>query len=147
MIVVDKLAAPIAALSCPLVGTAYDNADGSNRLSEVMMLAPGQAVELRLEPKNKYDEHAVAVFAPSGVQIGYLPSERAVWIGQLLRRGHEAQAILLGVGERGPWLRIAFDGDEPDLLPLPIASAAGEGFDPEWQPDEVWPDDDGEDQW
>ena len=40
-------------------------------------LNPGVELILRREPTNPYDQYAVAVFAPSGQQLGYLSKDCA----------------------------------------------------------------------
>ncbi len=90
------------------------------------------------EPKNQFDEHAIAVFSIRGIQLGYLASERAVLIGTLWRQGHEAKAIFQALDAKVGWIRVAFDGEEPELSPAATSrSVAGDdGF---W-PDEVYTD-------
>lgn len=84
------------------------------------------------EPKNEFDEHAIAVFSSRGVQLGYLPSERAVWIGTILRRGIEVRAVFQALGDSVAWCRIAFEGDEPSLPPVADRSEVDDdGFYPD----------------
>jgi hypothetical protein len=49
-------------LPISIVGIDFPNPDKSksNRRMECMLCAPGDVVELRLEPTNPYDENAVA---------------------------------------------------------------------------------------
>jgi hypothetical protein len=106
------------ALSIAIVGITYPNkAKGPTRLFELKLCKPGEPVELRPEPKNEHDEHAISVWSVRGVQLGYLPSERAVLIGQHLRRGVDVRAIFQAFdsGSIG-WCRVAFD-EEPSLPP------------------------------
>jgi len=42
---------------------------------ECMLCAPGDVVELRLEPTNPYDENAVAIFSERGTQLGYVSAD------------------------------------------------------------------------
>lgn len=128
-------------LSLAVVGGPYPNPDGSNRMFEILLCAPGEPVELRLEPKNKYDENAIAVLSARGVQIGYLSAERAPRIGQLVRQGREVLAIFQNATETGAWIRAAFDGEVPELPPQRPPIAVGADCEPDWQPDEEWPDD------
>lgn len=93
----------------------------------------GEPVELRAEPENKYDEHAIAVYSCRGVQLGYLPSERAVLIGTYWRQGHTTIAIFQALEAKVGRVRVAFDGDQPVL---PAISAAPPP--PDW--DAVDPD-------
>lgn len=105
-------------ISIAIVGITYPNkAKGPTRLFELKLCKPGEPVELRPEPKNDHDEHAIAVFSCRGVQIGYLPSERAVLIGSYLRRGVEPRAIFQALGDTVAYCRVAFDED-PVLPPV-----------------------------
>lgn len=106
-------------LSIAIVGIDYQNQRGPARRFDIEICEPGEPVELRPEPKNLYDEHAIAVFSCRGVQLGYLKSERAVWIGTLARQGHSATAIFQGMTAVVGWIRVAFDGDQPTLPPEP----------------------------
>jgi hypothetical protein len=124
-------------LSIAIVGITYPNkAKGPTRLFELKLCKPGEPLELRPEPKNKHDEHAIAVFSCRGVQLGYLPSERAVMIGMQRRHGREVAAVFQEFGERGAWCRVAFDGEVPTLPAERIETLAADdsGF---------WPDDPG----
>lgn len=129
--------------SLAVVGAPYPNKDGSNREFEIRLCDPGEPVELRLEPKNKYDEHAVAVFSKNAVQIGYIESERAPQIGTLLRGGHELFAIFQA---RTPWgCLIRIGVDTAPSLPLvrhpPPPPPEGVDDDPGFEPDWIPPDD------
>ena len=103
--------------SLAIVGLPYANAKGPGRRFEAELCVPGEPVELRPEPKNPFDEHAIAVFSCRGVQLGYLKSERAVLIGTLWRQGRETRAIFQGLDATVGWIRVAFDGDVPALPP------------------------------
>jgi hypothetical protein len=102
-------------LSLTVVGIGYPNADGSNRRFELEVLSPGDPVHLHREPKNKHDEHAVAVFSGRGNQIGYLMSERAILIGPKLAAGEEWQAVFQGLAATVAYIRIRFGGGAPTL--------------------------------
>lgn len=129
-----------------IVGIDFPNEDRAktNRRSELMMIAPGAPMELRPEPRNRHDPHAVAVFSPAGVQVGYVTAERAPWIGARMRDGEEVRAIYQGLVESAGYLRVRVGGGDPTLPPVTFApelprdrieeSEAGDGF---------WPDDDG----
>lgn len=111
--------------SLAIVGIPYANAKGPTRRFEAELCVPGEPVELRPEPKNPHDEHAIAVFSCRGVQLGYLKSERAVFIGTLWRQGHETRAIFQALDQSVGWIRVAFDGEEPQLPPAdPVAKRA-----------------------
>ena len=55
-------------LTLAVVGIDFANTDKSksNRRFELMACNPGDRVELVLEPQNKHDENAVAVFSVRG---------------------------------------------------------------------------------
>jgi len=130
-------------MSLAVVGADFPNKRGPGRRFEIALCAPGDALELRPEPKNPADEHAIAVYSERDVQIGYLSSQRAVYIAKLLREGHSTIAIFQGAAPFGAFARVAFDGDEAALpAPSPVAARLGDGVDPdpEWQPDEEYSD-------
>jgi len=127
--------------SLPIVGIDFANPDrhGSNRRSELMMTLPGTTLELRPEPTNRHDPHAVAVFAPSGIQVGYLPAERAPYLAARLARGDEVRVIFQALTPTGAFARIRIGGGDPILPPPPKTppSAADGDFSadpdgPEW---------------
>lgn len=104
-------------LTLAVVGIDYPNADRSksSRRMELLMCAPGEPVELRPEPKNKHDEHAVAVFSARGVQVGYLSAERAPYIGKRLKQGEDALAVFQGLEGPAGYVRVRFGGGMPTL--------------------------------
>lgn len=124
-------------ITLPIVGVDFPNKRGPTRRFALDLLRPGDAVELRPEPKNPADPNAIAIYSLEGVQVGYLPAERAPFVGVQMHRG-EVTAIFQGKGERGGFLRIAFDGEQPTLPPARPPSAKSE---PDWYPDEIYPDD------
>ena len=125
-------------LSLAIVGIPYPNKKGPARRFETELCRSGEPVELRLDPKNKKDPHAVAVYSCRDVQLGFLTAERAPWIGGMIRQGREITAVFQGLAGNVAWVRVAFDGAEP-TLPEQSESSAGEepGADGFW-PDEVW---------
>jgi len=113
-------------LSLAVVGALYPNNDGSNRQFEIHMLNPGDAISLILEPGNKVDANAVAVFSFRGFQIGYLSAERCGWIGAKIQQGQDVRAIFQAPTKDGAILRVHLDGGTPTLpppLPEPVLSA------------------------
>jgi hypothetical protein len=128
-------------LTLAIVGIDFPNNDRarSNRRSELMLLSPGAAMTLAPEPRNPVDPHAVAVFSPSGLQVGYLSAERAPWIGARIRAGDEVNAVLQGVSGGAGYLRVRIGGGVPTLPPVSghAEAEAGAG-----EPD-FWPDPDG----
>ena len=104
-------------LTLVVVGIDFPNRDkaGTNRRSELLMTMPGEPVELRPEPRNRHDEHAVGVWSARGIQIGYLSAERAPWIGRRLRAGEEAVAVFQGLSGSTAAIRVRFGGGAPTL--------------------------------
>lgn len=124
-----------AQITLPIVGIQFPNKSGPTRRFVVELQQPGDEIILELEPDNPADKNAVGVFSIEGAQMGYLPAERAPYVGMMMRRG-EVKAIFQGRGGRGAFLRIAFDEDPV----LPPAQEVTSEADPDWWPDEVWPD-------
>lgn len=131
--------APLAPISLAVVGVQFANNDKSksNRRFEIMLCAPGELVDLRPEPRNPADPNAVAVFSARGIQLGYLTAERCGRIGALIREGREVRAIFQGEADFGAWIRVAFDGAEPDL---PLQREYEPPPEQDFWPDEEWPD-------
>lgn len=107
-------------LSVKIVGANHPNSDGGNRRSEIAFCDPGELLELRPEPKNPHDEHAIAVFSARQFQIGYVASERAVLLGTLLRDGHSLSAMFQDIATWGAVARIGIDCT-PSLPPKPAS--------------------------
>jgi hypothetical protein len=130
----------LRAITIPVVGAPYANKDKSNRQFEIMLCEPGDPLTLLPEPKNKYDEHAIAVFSERNVQIGYITSERAPFLLQLMRAGHDLHAIFQAQTSWGAFARIGID--EVPTLPLQRVKPS-EGSDPDsgFYPDWIPPDD------
>lgn len=127
------------ALSLAVVGADHPNTRGPTRRFEIAICKPGDAVELRREPKNKADERAVAVFSSRGVQLGYLAAEKCAWIGGMLINGRELRAIFQASTQFGALIRVAFDGDGPELPTHSTPKSHRD--DPDFYPDEIPPDD------
>jgi hypothetical protein len=104
-------------LSLAVVGIAYPNQDGSNRRFEIAMLTPGEPVELRREPHNRYDPHAVGVWSQRGIRIGYLSAERAPWIGGKLAGGEEIVALFQAAEREVAVIRVRIGGGRPTVPP------------------------------
>lgn len=114
-------------LSLAIVGIGFPNTDRakSNRRFEIELCAPGDPLELRREPKNPHDPHAVAVFSERGIQLGYLTAERAPWIGAKIGTGEEWHAVYQGLAEGAAYARIRFGGGAPTL---PARPTENDGF-------------------
>lgn len=100
-------------LSLAVVGASHANADGSNRRFEILLCSPGEPVELRREPRNKADPHAIAVFSSRGVQIGYVTAERAPWTGNKMAAGADVRAVFQCATHFGALIRVNLEGEEP----------------------------------
>lgn len=122
-------------ITLPIRGAAFPNKKrGPTRRFAIELLRPGDAVELRLEPENPADENAVAIYSSDGLQMGYVPAERAPYIGMLIKRSG-VTAVFQGQSDAGAFIRLAFGGEEPVL---PEQKPREEAVD--WWPDEDWPD-------
>lgn len=134
---------PISALSLAVVGANFPNAKGPSRRFGISLCEPGTLIELRLEPKNSHDEHAVAVYGPDEIQLGYLTAERAPWIGGMMRAGREVQVAFQVATEFGAYVRAAFDGAEPVLPAREDRESRQDAadHDPDFWPDEAPADD------
>lgn len=128
----------VAQITLPIVGSQYPNKGrkAPSRRFAIELCEPGDPVTLRREPDNPEDENAVAVDSKDGIQMGYLPAERAPYICMRMSRG-EVAAVFQGKSDRGAFVRIAFDGDQPIV---PFSDPAPQEV-TDWWPDEEWPDD------
>lgn len=126
------------AVSLAVVGVHHLNADKSNRRFEIELCAPGDPVDLVPEPKNPADANAIAVLSSRGTQLGYITAERAPWIGKAISSGREYSAIFQASAQFGAWIRLAFDGEQPQVPAQrePIDADA----DQDWSGDD-WPGD------
>ena len=133
-------------LTLAVVGIDYPNADRArtNRRSEALMTLPGERVEMRPEPRNRHDEHAVAVWSARGVQIGYLSAERAPWIGRRIKAGEPVVAVFQGMIGSAAAIRVRFGGGDPTLPSPPshtgISRPTGSGAVADFFPDPDGPD-------
>ncbi|SDA15102.1 hypothetical protein SAMN03159340_00641 [Sphingomonas sp. NFR15] len=71
--------------------------------------------------------------------MGYLSAERAPWIGGMIRSGREIRTVFQHQTSYGAVIRLAFDGDDPDLTGLRMAPPQPPS-EVEFWPDEEWPD-------
>lgn len=122
-------------LSLAIVGADHPNKRGPTRRFGIALCKPGDPIELRREPANKFDEHAISVFGPDDIQLGYVRSERAAWLAPALDRGDQVTAIFQEATDYGCAVRIAFGDEVPTLPP----SGSQESTNDFW-PDEEWPD-------
>jgi hypothetical protein len=124
-------------LSVAVVGIGYDNDDGSNRRFHVAMQSPGDAVELRREPRNEHDEYAVAVYGQQGYRLGYVPAERAPWLGAKMADGLELQAVFQERQDTIAVIRVRIGGGPP-TLPAPRTTRSSD--EPDFYPDPAGPE-------
>lgn len=130
-------------LSLAIVGSQYENKSGPSRLFEIALCQPGEPVELRPEPKNPADRHAIAVYSARGIQIGYIRAERAPFIGKAMRDGI-VQAIFQQKEPWGATIRAHLDGTTP-VLPDPNDPRISDwpppgSHDADWWPDDIYED-------
>lgn len=126
----------MAQISLNVVGVDHLNKDKSNRLYEILLSALGEPVDLIPEPKNPVDPQAVAVFSCRGVQIGYVPADRAQLVRSYLSRGRITDAIFQAKAPWGAIIRVGLDGEDAALPPPPESPAA----EPDFYPDYIPPD-------
>ena len=126
-----------AQITLPIVGTQFANKSSKEptRQFALELCKPGDPVVLRLDPTNPHDEHAIEVRNAQDMMMGYIPANRAVYVGMQIRRG-SAAAIFQGRTDRNGYIRIAFDGEAPVLPPEPADQSPQE----DWYPDEEYPD-------
>lgn len=74
-----------------VAGTAH--AEHASLQSEAV--APGNVLTLRREPANPHDPNAIAVLAPGGEQIGWVPRETAQGLAAQLDAGARWSAVVL----------------------------------------------------
>jgi hypothetical protein len=58
-------------------------------------VGPGRPLELRRDPDNPHDPNAIAVHAPGGPQVGWVPRELAEQLAPELDAGREVSAVVL----------------------------------------------------
>lgn len=135
---------PLPSRSLAVVGADYPNEDGGNRRSEIAFCERGETLELRPEPKNKYDEHAIAVYSARGFQIGYISSQSAVYLGKLLREGHALHAVFQDVAPWGAIARVGIDHvpalPTGDRYPLEEDAIDHDAYGDDFYPDFLPPD-------
>ncbi len=132
-------------MSLAVVGAAHKNADGSDRLEEIMRTEPGEQVVLVPEPENPHDRYAIAVYTMREVKIGYLSAERAPRVHAWMQEDNEIAGVFQRPTSFGAWIRVAFDGQMPELTPAmlkdhddePARPTKGKAQEPDFYPDEV----------
>lgn len=105
------------AVSLQIVGANYPNKRGGNRKFEIAVTPRGEAVTFEAEPNNPADRNAVKVMSVRGIQIGYVVADRTRIIRDAIRDKREIRAVFQNAFPGGCWVRVAFDGEEPELPP------------------------------
>lgn len=116
---------PAEQLSLAVIGASFDNPrrkgnPTGNRNTEILMFEPGEAVTLVLEPRNKHDRNAIAVFSSRKVQIGYIVADRTILLHKAWQAARDVRAIFQEPITGGAAIRVAFDRD-PVLPPVKLA--------------------------
>ena len=84
-----------------VAGTAYYDAE-----AVAGRLRPGQRLELRRQPENRYDALAIEVLGPEGRKLGYVPRRRNEMPARLMDAGKHLCARAESIERRGSWLDI-----------------------------------------
>lgn len=139
-------------LSLQVVGANYPNKRGGNRKFEIAVTPWGERVTLEAEPNNPADRNAIKVMSIRGIQIGYIIADRTRIIRQAWNEEREVRAVFQNAFPGGCWIRVAFDGEEPEIGPEPekwtipdpsrVRDNPHSGADPEsgFWPDEMPPE-------
>lgn len=127
---------PRPAQSLAVVGADYPNKRGPGRRFEIALCMPGEAVELRPEPRNPADSRAIGVYSARDIQIGYIQAEYAQWIGGQLA---VVRAIFQRADTFGAVIRVTFDGSTPALPVEKPKIARQQTVDPDGYEGEDWP--------
>lgn len=129
-------------MTLAVVGIDFPNEDKarSNRRFELLASAAGDPVSLRLEPRNRHDPNAVAVFSARDVQVGYLSAERAPMVGARIRRGEAVAAIHQGIRGSVAYIRVRFGGRMPTLPEMVEARSEPVAPEEDFHPDPDGPE-------
>ncbi|MEG3091154.1 HIRAN domain-containing protein [Sphingomonas sp. PB1R3] len=129
-------------MTLAVVGIDFSNDDRarSNRRFELLASAAGDPVSLRLEPRNRHDPNAVAVFSARDVQVGYLSAERAPMVGARIRRGDAVTAIHQGIRGSVAYIRVRFGGGMPTLPEMVEARSEPVAPEEDFHPDPDGPE-------
>jgi hypothetical protein len=65
-------------------------------------VAPGRPLELRRDPANPHDPNAIAVHAPGGEQVGWVPREIAAELAPRMDAGEPLAAVVLREARPSP---------------------------------------------
>lgn len=126
------------AVTIPIMGADHPNKRGPGRRFGIALCAAGDPIRLDPEPKNPVDPQAVAIYEQSGIQLGYVPAEKAQWFTTMMSRGVELTAIFQQATAHGGLVRVGID-HAPEL---PVQRETHPGrFADEWPVDPIWDDD------
>jgi hypothetical protein len=133
-------APPIEELTIACVGASHANPKRKgqptgSREMEIMFTERGQPVELRPEPGNKADASAIAVFAKTGIQLGYVSADRTLLIHRAWHDARDVHAVFQQRTPWGAWIRVGFD--RAPAIPPESAKLATEQASQDWWPDEA----------
>lgn len=116
-------------LKTRVAGISFENKDGSSRQANARRVRKGDPLQLRREPENPYDAHAIAVeFVETGgtaLQLGYVPRALASVLAPMVDAGATLEASVIRAGGGGLQLigiRMKIDGD---VSALPEAMRTG----------------------
>jgi hypothetical protein len=84
----------LAARGLRVVGVAGAGRHHADALAAADV-GPGRPLELRRDPENEHDPSAIAVYAPGGDQVGWVPREIAAELAPALDAGEAWAAIVL----------------------------------------------------
>jgi hypothetical protein len=87
-----------------IAGTQYHNVSTNHELAR---LAVGDALRLKREPDNKYDESAIAVYTQANDMVGYIPRYQNRTIARIMDQGVVVTATIDKIApDDAPWRRI-----------------------------------------
>ena len=79
------------------------------------MVTTADHLELKMEPHNKYDNHAVAIYHMEK-KVGYVPQSRSEETTEAIKNGKHIHAVCISGSDIGtPVIRV-FDADNPNLV-------------------------------
>lgn len=109
-------------LTVPLVGATFRPAEAKAIVRELRI---GNTVQLRADPENEYDPHAVAVYSDD-VHIGFIPRDSNSALFAVLMDGAEISAEIVAFENTlKPVLEIHFDAMPADEDNLPARYERG----------------------
>jgi hypothetical protein len=92
----------ILSLECIVAGTTFIK--NPNEIDD--KLKPGQSLDLKREPDNKYDSFAIAIYNAQGEKLGYIPREKNEMPARLMDAGKWFYGKVLDKTWEGNWLKI-----------------------------------------